>query len=392
MKASAVAVTAWTALSALGRSSTEHAEALLAGRSGLTPCRLPVPFETVCGAVEGELGPLDGSLARFDTRTARLAMLAYDGVRAPVERAIRRWGADRIALVLGTTSGGMPEFDAASVAWRTTGRLPAEFDYLRQQPLGAFSEALRAITGIRGPRFVVSSACSSGAKVFASARRLMRAGVVDAALVGGVEALVESTVYGFHSLGVLAPSACRPFGKDRPGMNLGEGAAYALLEREGDCAASLLGVGETSDAYHMSSPHPEGRGALEAMRLAVADAALAADAIDHVNAHGTGTLHNDIAEARAIAQLFGERVPVTSTKGYTGHLLGASGAIEAIFAIECITRGILPASLGAEPLDPEIAIRVVASGATARVRTVLSNSFAFGGSNCALVLGSSEGA
>ncbi len=390
MRASAVPVTAWTAVSALGRGSADHAAALRAERSGLSPCPLPLPFATVTGSVPGDLEPLDGSLARFDSRTARLAVLGYDGVRDHVARAIQRWGADRVALVLGTTSGGMPETDEAAVAWHTTGALPSRYDYLGQQPLGAFTEVVRAVSGIRGPRFVVSAACSSGSKVFASARRLIRAGIVDAALVGGVEALVDSTVRGFYALGVLAPTACKPFAKDRPGMNLGEGAAYALLEREGDARVSLLGVGETSDAYHMSSPDPEGRGALAAMRLAVADAGLEPTAVDHVNAHGTGTRHNDLAESKAIAALFGRRVPVASTKGYTGHLLGASGAIEAIFAMECIARGFLPASLGAEPLDPELDIRLLTRSESTRVRVVLSNSFAFGGSNCALVFGGSE--
>ncbi len=215
----------------------------------------------------------------------------------------------------------------------------------------------------------------------------MEAGVADAVLVGGIDSLTRMTLQGFHSLGILSSTPCRPFGAERDGINIGEGAAFLLMEREGDSEVAVLGVGESADAYRMSSPEPTGRGAREAMERALAQAGLEPTDIDHINAHGTATKLNDEAEARAIEALFGDRVPVSSTKGYTGHLLGGAGGTEAVFAVHAILSGRLPATLGCDPLDPEVRIRVQRDAAEARVRRVLSNSFAFGGSNVSVLIG-----
>jgi 3-oxoacyl-[acyl-carrier-protein] synthase-1 len=265
------------------------------------------------------------------------------------------------------------------------GRLPATYDFQSQHALDGILEVIRVRTGTRGPAFVVSTACSSSGKVFGSAQRLLASGVADAALVGGVDTLCQTTLRGFASLDALSSRPCRPFSSARDGTSLGEGAAFILLEREGDGPARLVGVGESSDAHHMSHPHPEGLGAVLAMSAALRAGAVEPSEIDYVNAHGTGTKVNDAVEARAIAEVLGSETPVTSTKGFTGHLLGAAGATEAVFSLFTLESGVAPASLGATPLDPAVSVRVLTTATRGRFRRVLSNSFGFGGSNVAIV-------
>lgn len=382
-----VPITAWSCVNALGRTTREVLAALDEGRSGLGPSPLPVTMPTVVGAVPGELPPLDREHARYDCRLARIGLMAFAEVREAVERAIARWGADRVGIVLGTSTGGLERTEEAFLGWLTTGVLPEDYDYERQHNFAAFGDLLAAMVGARGPAYVVSTACSSSGKVAASAARLMRAGVVDAVLVGGIDSLTRMTLQGFHSLGILSSTPCRPFAQGRDGINIGEGAAFVLLEREADSSVHVLGVGESADAYRMSSPEPTGRGARESMERAMIQAGLGPEGIDHINAHGTATQLNDSAEALAIEALFGDRVPVSSTKGYTGHLLGAAGGTEMVFAIHAVRTGRLPATIGCDPLDPELRIHVQREAATARVRRVLSNSFAFGGSNVSVLIG-----
>lgn len=347
-------------------------------------------METVVGAVPGELPALEGAHAPYDCRLARIGMMAFAEVRERVERAVARWGAERVAIVLGTSTGGLEETEQAFFAWLESGVIPARYDYQRQHNFAAFGDLLAELAGARGPAYVVSTACSSSGKVAASAMRLMEAGLADAVLVGGIDSLTRMTIQGFHSLGILSSRACRPFGLDRDGINIGEGAAFFLMEREGDSPVAVLGVGESADAYRMSSPEPTGRGARESMERALAQAGLTPADVDHINAHGTATKLNDAAEALAIEALFGDRVPVSSTKGYTGHLLGAAGGTEVVFAIHAILSGRLPATLGCDPLDPEVRIQVQREGARGEHRRVLSNSFAFGGSNVSVLIGASE--
>jgi len=381
-----VPITAWSAVNALGRSTAEVLAGLDAGRSGLGPSPLPTTMETVVGAVPGELPPLDDAHRGYDCRLARIGMMAFAEVREPLERAVRRWGADRVAIVLGTSTGGLEETEQAFFTWLAEGAIPTRYDYERQHNFAAFGELCAALSGVRGPTYVVSTACSSSGKVVASAERLMRAGIADAVLVGGIDSLTRMTLQGFHSLGILSSRSCRPFSAERDGINIGEGAALFLMEREGDAPACVLGVGESADAYRMSSPEPTGRGARESMERALAQAGLSR--VDHINAHGTATKLNDSAEALAIEALFADRVPVSSTKGYTGHLLGAAGATEVVFAIHAVISGRMPATLGCDPLDPEMTLQVVREPITAPVATVLSNSFAFGGSNVSVLIGS----
>jgi 3-oxoacyl-[acyl-carrier-protein] synthase-1 len=317
-----------------------------------------------------------------------MALAAFDGVAAAVERAVRRWGADRVAIVLGTSTGGILETEDALLAHAGTGAVPEGFSLERKHAFDGLLAVVRRRTGARGPGWVVSTACSSSGKVLGSARRLLAAGRADAVVTGGVDTLCQTTLRGFRTLEALSSRPCRPFSAERDGISLGEGGAFLLVEREGDGPARLLGVGETSDAHHMSHPHPEGLGARRAMEEALRQGGVAPGAVDHVNAHGTGTPANDVVEAGAIAAAVGSQALVASTKGYTGHLLGAAAATEAIFSILAIERGIVPASLGAAPLDAGVSVAVCLAPLRRACRVVLSNSFAFGGSNVAVLLGS----
>jgi 3-oxoacyl-[acyl-carrier-protein] synthase-1 len=244
---------------------------------------------------------------------------------------------------------------------------------------------------LSGPGVVISCACSSSAKVFASARRAIEVGLIDAAVVGGVDSLCLTTLYGFHSLQLVSRTPCRPFDVARDGISIGEAAAFALLERPGESldanAVLLLGAGESSDAYHMSAPHPQGRGARAAMLQALQTAALAPGDIEYINFHGTGTPSNDEAEAGAVAGVLGTQVPGSSTKGATGHTLGAAGALEAVICALALQHGVMPAGVNTTHVDPVLAVHYLRDNRAVRLSRVMSNSFGFGGSNCSLIFG-----
>jgi len=249
---------------------------------------------------------------------------------------------------------------------------------------------VRTYLGLAGPAFVVSSACATTGKVFATAARMIAAGLCDAAIVGGADTLCATTLYGFRSLNVMSEQPCRPFDAERSGISIGEAAGFALLERPaatGDDSVLLLGVGESSDAYHMSSPHPDGIGARLAMERALTAAGVGPRDIDYVNLHGTATLVGDAAEDRAVSELFGAATPCSSTKGYTGHTLGASGIVEALFSALAILHGMVPGSPHTRTVDPGFRSRYVVATENARIDRAMSNSFGFGGANCSLLLG-----
>ncbi|MEO5769252.1 MAG: beta-ketoacyl-ACP synthase, partial [Polyangia bacterium] len=381
-------VTAYSCINALGDTTEEVLDGLSAGRSGLRPCPLELPFDAPTGAVPGAVPPLPAALAEYDSRTARLAVAGVDQLRPAVTRAIARHGANRVALIVGSTTAGLERTERAYHDLKRTGALPADYDLHRQHSFGGVLEVVRRVLGVGGPTVAVSTACSASAKALGSAQRLLGAGLVDAVVVGGVDSLCQTTLRGFHALEVLSSTACRPLSAARNGTNLGEGAAYLLLERTGDARAWLLGVGESSDAYQMSAPHPEGRGALSAMREALTRGGRSPDQIDYINAHSPGTRLNDVSEGIAISTLFGASVPVASTKAYTGHMLGACGATEAVFAVAAIEQGWIPASLGADPVDATLGINVATIRQQRRCRAVLSNSFAFGGNNVSVLFAS----
>jgi 3-oxoacyl-[acyl-carrier-protein] synthase-1 len=384
---------AYTMTSCLGSGLEATRRALRSGASGLAK----LDFETATlDTFVGEIAGVDdvrlpGALAQFDCRNNRAAELglAQDGFVEAVQSATRRHGAERIGVFIGTSTAGILQTE---LAYRRRepgdGALPADFDYRHTHNTFSVAEYVRARLGLKGPCAAISTACSSSAKAFASAARLMDAGLIDAAVVGGVDTLCLTTLYGFNSLELLSAEPCRPYDAQRGGISIGEAAAFFLLERDANGAkVQLLGVGESSDAHHMSSPHPDGLGAQRAMRAALDRAGLGPEAIDYLNLHGTGTQSNDSAEDRAVVAIFGERVPVNSTKGMTGHTLGAAGAVEATISALAIEEGLIPPSPGTRALDPELRARYEKATHPAKIDRVLSNSFGFGGSNCSLVLG-----
>ena len=265
------------------------------------------------------------------------------------------------------------------------------FDYTRTHNTYALGHFVRDYLGLKGPAFAVSTACAATSKVFASAARMIAAGLCDAAIVGGADTLCATTLFGFHALGVMAEGPCRPFDAARNGISIGEAAGFVLLERAGAQHDSgtvlLLGTGESSDAYHMSSPHPDGAGAGRAMARALAAADLTPADIDYINLHGTATLAGDAAEDQAISSLFGNKVPCSSSKGFTGHTLGASGIVGAAFCALAIQHGFLPGSPHTKRVDPGFGSDYVLDGRPARIDRAISNAFGFGGVNCSLVLG-----
>jgi len=393
MAYSPLVLSRYTLVNALGHGLEASLGALRQGRSGLRPNDYaPAPLPTWIGRVDGiEQEPLPAALGDYECRNNRLARLALeqDGFAAAVAAAKSRYGAARIGLFLGTSTSGIEETERAYAARDEAGALPSGYRYRQTQNPFSLSAFCRAYLGLQGPALVISTACSSSAKVFATASRYIAAGLCDAAVVGGVDSLCQTTLYGFNSLELVSSEKCRPWDARRNGINIGEGAGFALLERSdaADAAVRLLGYGESSDAYHMSTPHPEGEGALAAMQQALARAALAPGAVDYINLHGTATPANDRSEDRAVSRLFGSATPCSSTKGWTGHTLGAAGITEAIFAALSIEHGFLPASLNTEEKEPGLAAGIVLESREQTVHIAMSNSFGFGGSNCSLVLG-----
>ena len=300
----------------------------------------------------------------FDMRANRLLLFAAENMRAELEAFVARHGADRVAVVLGASNTGIDEAQRYVDRWLDEGAKPAEM-FFSQIELGTPADYLRRLLGTNGPAYVVSTACSSSAKAFASARRLIASGVVDAAVVGGVDGRCRFAMNGFHALGALSQGLCRPLAPDRDGINLGEGVALFTMERAATRAAlpiCLAGVGESSDAYHATAPDPEGRGAEAAMRAALAEAGLSPSDVGYLNLHGTGTQANDAMEMKAVRRVFGEGFSAyESTKPLTGHCLGAAGAVEAAICWLKLRAGDV-------------------TGAA------LSNSFAFGGSNACVAL------
>ena len=386
----------FTATSCIGRGLDQTLDALRRGRCGLAPCAFEtVDLDTFVGEVAGvDDVQLPPHLAAFDCRNNRLAQLAFsqDNFAAAVRAAAAKYGHQRIGVFIGTSTSGILETE---LAYRrrdpVSGALPDDFHYRTQHNTFSVADFTRHYFDLTGPAVVVSSACSSSAKVFSSARRMMAAGLIDAALVGGVDTLCLTTLYGFNSLGLTATAACRPYDAARDGISIGEAGAFALLEHAPeqlpDDAILLLGVGESSDAYHMSSPHPDGLGARIAMQAALNMAGLAAQDIDYINLHGTATPSNDAAEGKAVAALFGATTPCSSTKGATGHTLGAAGGLEAVICALALQHGLLPAGINTRELDPAIPLNYLLANRTQAVARVMSNSFGFGGTNCSLIFG-----
>jgi 3-oxoacyl-[acyl-carrier-protein] synthase-1 len=386
----------FTATSCIGQGVAPTLAALVEQRSGLARCEFEtVKIDTHIGEVPGiDAQRLPKSLQIFNCRNNRLAELAVqqDGFFDAVQAAAARWGRRRVGVFLGTSTAGIMQTE---LAYRerdaVSGALPPSFVYSTTHNSFSVADYLRQRCRLEGPAVVVSSACASSAKAFGSARRMIEAGLIDAALVGGTDSLCLTTLYGFHSLQLSSPAPCRPFDAARDGISIGEAAAFALLERVPENldpgAVLLYGVGESSDAYHMSAPHPEGLGAKRAMQAALTAASMEPGDIDYINLHGTGTPSNDRSESQAVTSIFGPTTPCSSTKGATGHTLGAAGALEAIISILAVQNGLMPGGVHTTRIDPNLTAHYIKENRRGPVKRVLSNSFGFGGSNCSLIFG-----
>lgn len=381
----------------MGSSVEEIRSRLFApGDRCLTPTDRFTPGRSLpLGMVNTPLPDLASGLSRGQplelTRTNQLLAAALEQIRPAFEQARQGIKPLRIGVVLGTSTSGIAEGEAAIAHHLQHQQLPAHFDY-RQQEMTNPASALARWLDIAGPAYVVSTACSSGAKALASARRLLRMGVCDLMIAGGVDSLSKLTVNGFSALESVSDQPCNPFSANRNGINIGEGAALFILSREPG-PVCLSGVGEGSDAHHISAPDPDGRGAIEVMTTALRDAGLSAGDIGYLNLHGTATPQNDRMESLAVSQVLGNDTPCSSTKGHTGHTLGAAGAIEAAFCWLTLTdgEGRLPLHPWDGAADPQLAPvclldQPLDAALTRPIRAAMSNSFAFGGNNIALIL------
>jgi 3-oxoacyl-[acyl-carrier-protein] synthase-1 len=343
-------------------------------------------------SVTGELPSIPKEFKDYDCRTNRLLLAALQQIESSVHALRQRYRSDRIGLILGTSTSGIAEGEAAEAVFHTTGAMPADYHY-KQQELGGVSEFLSRYLDIQGPAFTVASTCSSSANALISARRLLRLGICDALVVGGCDSLCNTTLKGFSALDAVSRSGCNPFSKNRDGIIIGEGAALLIMTNE-PAAIGLLGAGVSSDAYHICAPHPDGTGAYMAMQTALDDAGLSPEQIGYINLHGTATLQNDAMESKAVNRLFGSQTPCSSSKPATGHCLGASGAIEAglcwLLLSELNTENYLPPHLWDGEIDPELVslcFTKIDNRSHKPLQYCLSNSFAFGGNNVSLLIG-----
>ncbi|AFJ89804.1 beta-ketoacyl-[acyl-carrier-protein] synthase family protein [Burkholderia vietnamiensis] len=379
-------------INALGATTDAIVDAL--GR-GVAPGMAPRADAPAGGWVGRVTAPLEcappAALAHFDCRNNRLLLAALAQIQPLVDAAIARYGPRRIGVVIGTSTSGVDAAEHALARRAATGAMPAGFDY-RQMEIGTAAPFVRAVLGVTGPAYTLSTACTSSAKAFAAARRLLQLKICDAVIVGGADSLCELTLQGFASLESVSPGRTNPMSRNRNGINVGEGAALFVMSRD-EAAVRLAGVGESSDAHHISAPDPAGHGAQDALRAALADAGVAASAIGYVNLHATATRLNDEMEANVTARVFPHGVPASGTKPLTGHMLGAAGATELGFGWLTLARRIaLPAHVWDGEHDPALpALDLVRDerrlAGDAAGRYVMSNSFAFGGSNASLILG-----
>ena len=375
-----------TLVSAIGRGRQAHLSALQDRKTGLQPCdfegkKLP----TYMGRVKGlEDVSLKSSLSHFTCRNNQLALLGLqqDDFEDEIAAARRQYGGHRIGVLIGTSTAGILETEHAyQQKDPVSGRLPETFIPLGEYTQDAFSVAhfVRKYLELTGPAVVISTACSSSAKVFATASRYIETDLCDAVLVGGVDSLCLTTLYGFSALQLTSPGPCRPCDADRDGLTIGEAAAFVLLEKspmnKNRSATALLGYGESSDAYHMSHPHPTGQGALLSMQTSLQSSGLSTSDIDYIHMHGTATVANDQTEDRAIANLFPSETPCSSTKGWTGHTLGAAGAVAVVLGDLCLQHGFLPGCLNSSTVDPTFSSHILLDNREQPIRSMMSNFF-----------------
>lgn len=395
-----IVIVDYDATCAAGAGMDEIRAALADQRSGLRAndfpgCDLPTWIGRV-GAIDEYVFSL--SLTQWQSRNNALIALGLQqgSLQQSLAKLVERFGSARIGVVMGSSTSSIDRSEEAYRQLDEHGQLPQQF--VQEQVLNPHAPGLfvAELLGLDGPNMTVNTACSSSAKVFATAARWLRAGTVDAVLVGGADTLCQSVLYGFHSLQLVSESQCRPFDDARDGINLGEAAGFALLIRGDDAqdtehtGIQLSGYGESSDAHHMSHPHPEGEGARLAIEQALEQAGLAPAQIDYINLHGTASRANDHIEGNLVGAMFPASTLVSSTKGWTGHTLGAAGILESIFALEALSSGLVPGTLNLVQVDPGIAIKMIAANQTANLTHVMSNSFGFGGNNACLIFSRAE--
>lgn len=394
MSISPLILSASSMVNALGHGKKATLDALQQKRSGLKLSH-NLEFSTWLGEVPDlENIALEESLQQFSCRNNQFAKLALDSdnFRDAIEKAKEQYGSERIGVFLGSSTSGSAETEKAYLKRDENGYLPEEFDFMRTHNFTSLLDYTQQSLGLTGVGHVISTACSSSAKVFAAAHRHIESGFCDAAIVGGVDTITETSLYGFNSLQLTSSEPCCPWDEKRNGINIGEAAGFALLETltESNTAEKgiiLKGYGESSDAYHMSTPHPDGRGAATAMQKALDTANLKPEDIHYINLHGTATPSNDAAEDKAIMSIFGNNVPCSSTKGWTGHTLGAAGITEALICMLVLENQFLPANLNLTTQDHALNSQILLENTEQKVKHVISNSFGFGGSNCCLLFG-----
>jgi 3-oxoacyl-[acyl-carrier-protein] synthase I len=392
---SSLQISAYTLGSCLGLGKAASWASIAQRRSGLSACHFEgLSLNTFVGEVPGLASvAVPTGLAAYNCRNNQLAELVLntDGFRQAVQAAAQKYGRDRVGVYLGSSTSGLLSTELAykERAANAQEALPKWLRYSETHNMFSLADFVKRSLGLTGPASVSSIACASSAKVFASAARAIASGVVDAAVVGGVDTLCLTTLYGFGSLELLSPEPCRPYDANRKGISIAEAGAFALLERPepGMALPHLIGYGESSDAHHMSSPHPQGAGAQVAIRNALGRANITPDQVDYINLHGTATPSNDSAEDAAVFAVFGDRVPVSSTKAYHGHTLGAAGALEAAICLLAMQHNIAPGGMHVQVKDPLLSAHYLTEHCPKPLRIVASNSFGFGGANACLVFG-----
>ena len=385
-----IGITSCSIVTSLGRGRTAHVTALRDGRSGLTQNHhLDLPFSCFLG----EVSELDALIfpddhAAYDNRANRLALAAMksDDFEEVAQMCIDKYGANRCGIVLGTSTAGVEKLERVYRARDVDAPMPDSYSMRHHDSQQAVTAFLQSYLGFQGPSYSISTACSSSAKAVIDAYHLVKAGLCDVVLAGGVDSLCLTSVNGFESLELMSRQPCRPNDISRNGLSIGEAAAFVLVERDSADSIRMTGYGESSDGTNMSTPPEDGSGACNAIRQALDRAGLAPADIDYVNLHGTATIVNDVTEARAVTDAIGTNIPASSLKGAIGHTLGAAGAAEVVLCLYAMEEDIQPGNTGLENLDPKVLPNITRHSRTGPMRHVLSNSFGFGGSNCALVL------
>jgi 3-oxoacyl-[acyl-carrier-protein] synthase-1 len=395
-----VAIRAYSAVSGCGQGNGTLLEALQTNQSALAPLELfELQFPTYVGEIKASLPEISPALGSYQSRNSRVALSALnieeDGMRTAIESAKTRYGRQRIGVVIGTSTSGLYETESAYAFFLKNHKMPDDFHFITRHAYQATARFLQLELDLKGPCYAISTACSSSAKAIGAGQRLIASGVCDAVLVGGIDTLCRLTLRGFKSLELISAQRCQPMDKDRSGINIGEAAALLLLEKntvQTESFPQLLAVGESSDAYHMSSPHPDGVGAALAMTNALQQAGISSAEVDYLNLHATATKINDQIESLAAYRVLSDRIPCSGTKGITGHALGAAGALETIIALLALKHRFIPGTAGLQQTEGNCQCNVIKSPIQHQTISIaMSNSFGFGGNNASVIVSDNHG-